>query len=221
MTVADFSLENEVETRVDRFGASKTTRRWAITNLRHSELDLSRWRLFADLTNFHAHPIAGCDSRNQKFDPRTEDPGEGYLRVGCNIDAVLEAGETYRVELEYEESNYFLHLPKANCWVVDEWFYRSPYEGPYVQQEPEPWCFKLHIADARWSFLGIRNPTQSFHVETCLPVKLLRNRAGVSFSWPINLRPGERSEKMYVLCMLRSRLDLARLLNVARLVFPF
>ncbi len=214
MSVDDFRLENDIETEVSRSGAATTTRKWTITDVGQTDLNLA-WNLFTDLTDFHANLTSARDTHNKEVKTWRGDPGEGYLRLGCDFDEILRVGETYWVELVYEQANYFLHLPKGDCWVVDEWFYRSPLETHYAQEEPESWRFKLHVPDTRCAFFWVRNPTQSFHMETCPTIALKRDRGGVSLSWRTNLRPGERSEKLYVLHMRRSRLDPLRLLSLA------
>jgi len=211
--VSDFILENEIEARVGTLGNATKHRRWIFQNVSTRQIDFGSFSVWFETTDRHIHSFEATDNLDRTIRCEPTLRPEGYLRVTCYFQKVLEPGARYVVDVGYEQPHYFMHMADSDCWLVDEWFARERVDlNPYVQQEPEKWSYALHIPDQRSPVLGsVKNPLKALRVETNPPDLVETDSSGAWVKWTKSLDVGERSEKLYVLYGLKWRPAVATL----------
>lgn len=203
----DLSLETELEAYVNALGNATRTRRLIFTNRTPDQLDLTGWQMWFDSTDPNIQVRQGYDSHDVQFSPEISCGDGGQLRVTCNVNIKLEPQEVYWLQVEYEQAEYLVRLPKSNCWLANEWFARSgPINSePYVVGEPHRFSYTIHIPDIRPGAFGIKDPTKVVEVDTNRVGSRQRTPAGMRFQWEMNLRPNQRSGEIYVLYHVKPR----------------
>jgi len=203
----DLSLETELAARVDALGNARRTRRLIFTNRTRDQLDLTGWQMWFHSTDPNIQVKRAFDSHDVPFSPEISYGDSGQLRVTCNVNTKLEPAEVYWLQVEYEQAEYFVRLPKSNCWLVNEWFARSGTinSDPYIVGEPHRYSYTVHIPDIRWGAFGIKDPTRVLEVDTNRVGSVKRGPSGVCLEWHLNLGPDERSGEIYVLYHVKAR----------------
>jgi len=151
----DLSVTNEVEVHADSTGKARKIRRWVFKNHTRGALDLTGWRIWFDTLDLNAQVESAIDSQGKDLAHwECAAPGGG-LRVTCDFDGFLPYGESYWIQVDYDEPEYFVGLHPSGCWIVNDWFARSePLRAdPYIVQEPQRYSIGLHIPDIRHSLL--------------------------------------------------------------------
>jgi len=198
----DLSVSNEVEVHADNTGKARKTRRWVFKNHTKGALDLTGWRIWFDTQDLNAQVESAVDSQGKELAHWESTAPDGGLRVTCDFDGFIPHGESYWIQVDYDETEYFVGLLPSSCWIVNDWFARSePLNAdPYIVQDPQKYSLCLHIPDIRRALLfGFRDPTRSVEVEANQKWEMSRQGGGISLRHEMNLRSGDRSPSFYVL----------------------
>ena len=202
--MADLSIRTEKQILLDKRGNANITRSYILRANRTVHFDTEYIDITETSINLCDYIATGSGDRKL---PRTCEQSSGKSVIKFWPDTLIEAGQTYRIDVNYLIPSYVVEFNKLSAWVFKDSFHVDGYDWPFSVDSVVQFAVSMAIPEFRkwWERLYKR-----LYIEAPTITKVDKNK----IEWRFGLGAGERGKELYALYQIKAREKLVALASV-------